>query len=56
MISEIDHSEVVGESAIFNTIVGTCSPEWISGGAKTLIAAYFLCEILGIIVRHFFER
>lgn len=46
VIKAIDHSDVVGESAIYNTVVGTCSPEWLSGGAKTLIAAYFLPDVV----------
>ncbi|MCM1221736.1 MAG: DUF4869 domain-containing protein [Lachnospiraceae bacterium] len=41
VIKEIDKSEVLGEHVILSPILGSIAPEWLSGGAKTLIAAYF---------------
>lgn len=42
MISEIDHSEVLGDFVVNNSQLGVISHDWLSGGAKTLITAYFL--------------
>lgn len=42
VISEIDHSEVLGDFVVNNSRLGVISHDWLSGGAKTLITAYFL--------------